>query len=134
MLKHLNSFKIFENKKFDTEFINDIEDISLEFKDIGLVADVIKDVDYDRLVAGKGYSLDEVTSFKAIAIDLKDIQERFFKYKDIKETLLRIEDISAKNGYKIDIEITTDNDFQPLDEFIEIFRDEELYEISIIIY
>lgn len=131
-MKHLNSFKLFESEdsSFPSSFIDDIKDISLEFID-----DSFK-VKYNFVDYYKTDSLGTPSSgfIRAFAIDLKDSSNRFFRWYEIKETVLRIEDVSSRLGFKIDIEVPADDDYLPLEDFISIYSGEELYDISIIIY
>lgn len=131
-MKHLNSFKLFESKdsSFPSSFIDEIKDISLEFSDIDL------EVNCNFVEYYKTDSLGRPSSkfIRAFAIDLKGLSNRFFRWNEIEETVLRIEDISSRLGFKIDIEVPSDDDYLPLEDFISIYSGEELYEISIIIY
>jgi hypothetical protein len=131
-LKHLNSFKLFESKDsiFPSSFIDEVKDISLEFTDIDL------EVNYNFVDYYKTDSLGRPSSkfIRAFAIDIKDSSSRFFRWNEIKETVLRVEDISNRLGFKIDIEIPTDDDYLQLEDFISVYSGEELYDISIIIY
>lgn len=131
-MKHLNSFKLFESEdsSFPSSFIDEVKDISLEFTDIDL------EVNYNFVDYYKTDSLGRPSSkfIRAFAIDIKDSSSRFFRWNEIKETVLRIEDISNRLGFKIDIEIPTDDDYLQLEDFISVYSGEELYDISIIIY
>jgi hypothetical protein len=62
------------------------------------------------------------------------VSSRFFRWSEIKETVLRIQDISSRLGFKIDIEVPSDDDYLELQDFISVYSGEELYDISIIIY
>jgi len=131
-LKNLISFKLFESKdsNFPSSFIDDVKDISLEFSDNDF------NVDYNFVDYYKKDSLGHISSkfIKAFAIDIKDLSNRFFRWDDIKETVLRIDEISKELGFKIDIEVPSDDDYLELKDFISVYSGEELYDISIIIY
>jgi hypothetical protein len=129
-LKNLVNFKLFESNIFSDDFISDIKDISLEFVDNEIEVN-FGFVDY--------YNTDSLghqsSSFiKTFAIDIKDISNRFFRWEDIKDTILRIDYVSKQSGFNIDIEVVSDEDYLPLDDFISIYSGEELYDISILIY
>jgi hypothetical protein len=131
-LKNLISFKLFESKDndFPSSFIDDVKDVSLELIDIDL------EVDYNFVDYYKTDSLGRPSGkfIKSFAIDIKDVSSRFFRWSEIKETVLRIQDISSRLGFKIDIEVPSDDDYLELNDFISIYSGEELYDISIIIY
>jgi hypothetical protein len=131
-LKNLISFKLFESKdiNFPSSFVDDIKDISLEFSDNDF------NVDYNFVDYYKTDSLGRPSGkfIKSFAIDIKDLSNRFFRWDDIKETVLRIDEISKELGFKIDIEVPSDDDYLELNDFISIYSGEELYDISIIIY
>jgi hypothetical protein len=131
-LKNLISFKLFESKDndFPSSFIDDVKDVSLELTDIDL------EVEYNFVDYYKTDSLGRPSSkfIKSFIIDIKDVSSRFFRWSEIKETVLRIQDISSRLGFKIDIEVPSDDDYLELNDFISIYSGEELYDISIIIY
>ena len=67
---------------------------------------------------------------RAVKIYLKDKYNRFFNYPDIEDVLLRLRDYLG--GFEIDIEY--EEEFQNIDEFIELYGSEEFYSLNIIIY
>lgn len=131
-LKNLISFKLFESKDndFPSSFVDDVKDVSLELTDIDL------EVEYNFVDYYKTDSLGRPCGIfiKSFAIDIKDVSSRFFRWSEIKETVLRIQDISSRLGFKIDIEVPSDDDYLELQDFISVYSGEELYDISIIIY
>jgi len=129
-LKNLVNFKLFESNIFSDDFISDIKDISLEFEDNKI------EVNFGFVEYYKTDSLGHPSSsfIKTFAIDIKDISNRFFRWEDIKDTILRIDYVSKQSGFNIDIEVVSDEDYLPLDDFISIYSGEELYDISILIY
>jgi hypothetical protein len=131
-LKNIISFKLFESKddNFPSSLIDDVKDVTLEFTDIDLK------VMYNFVEYYKKDPLGRSSSkfIKAFAIDIKDMSSRFFRWDDIKDTVFRIYRISKEFGFKIDIEIPSDDDYLELREFIAVYSGEELYDISIIIY
>jgi hypothetical protein len=124
-LKNIIGFKLFESSNFPESFLTDLKYITFELSDIGLKTE-FDFIDY--------YKMDSLSRpsniIKALSITIKS----FFKWEDIKETVLRISELSKQHGYKIDVEIPQDDDYLSLQDFISIYDGQEVYYMSIIIY
>ena len=124
-MRYLKSYKIFESY-FNSSFIEDIKDMTLELSDEDFEV-FVHEVDYTP-----PYKSD---SIKSIAVDIKP--SIMFRWSDIKDAVERIEEYCWRKdeGYEIDVEIVSEDEFVHLDRFIEIYGEEEFEsEISIIIY
>lgn len=124
-MRYLKSYKIFESY-FNSSFIEDIKDMTLELSDEDFEV-FVHEVDYTS-----PYKSD---SIKAIAVDIKP--SVMFRWSDIKDVIERIEEYCWRKdeGYDIDVEVVSEDDFMHLDRFIEIYGSEEFEsEISLLIY
>jgi len=113
--------KVNESKHSDIK--SDIEDILLELEDYGIE-----------------YSTDDVKYYKdgiipntCIRVYIKDKNNQFFRLDDIMDVLLRLKDYLKGTDYSIDIGIPNSDDYHTMDEFMEEFRGEELYHMTIFI-
>ena len=121
-MKYLKTYtKLFES--IDNNIKKDIEDISIELMDCG-VDYVIKDVRYWN---------NDIAS-ECLAIELKGSKDSFFRLQDIMDVLLRLNDYVQETNYSIDLARDKDDTYLPIEEFIEVFSGEELYELEIYIY
>ena len=124
-MRYLKSYKIFESY-FNSSFIEDIKDMTLELSDEDFEV-FVHEVDYTPPYKSG--------SIKAIAVDIKP--SIMFRWSDIKDVVERIEEYCWRKdeGYEIDIEIVSEDEFVNLDQFIEIYGSEEFEsEISLLIY
>ena len=102
----------------------DIKDIAIELVDYG----------FDYETKDCKYYKDGEHDYECFAIEIKDSKERFFRLEDLSEVLLRIRDYVKNTNYSIDIGIPKDDTYLSLEDFIEEFEGEELYEMEIYIY
>lgn len=119
-------------KKFNTRLIDEIFD---DVKDILKELEDNYEIDVDINI-GEYYppSHKKPTLFDSIIIDLKDNKYNFFIFNEqILPTINRLRSFLS-DDFDIDIELVLENEFYPLDEFIEEYGSEEFHEIGIIIY
>jgi hypothetical protein len=131
--------------------VNELESIFDDVKDIlrDLEDDHEIDVDiiigqYHKMYSGgnpaKSWRESEDSQLKnSINIDLKqlkkDIKYNFFRFNDhILPTIYKLKSFVSEYDLNIDIELVQENEFYPLDEFIEEYGSEEFHELGIIIY
>jgi len=124
-MKYLKKYKLFESSYFSS-LIDDVRDMTFDLSDNGFEVK-ISEVNYNPpLYSG---------SIKALYIR---ISSDFFTWKDIKETVERIEDYCWRKdvGYGMDVEVVGDDDWMSLDRFIDVYNGEEFGSsgISLIIY
>ena len=113
--------KINESKHSDVK--SDIEDILLELEDYGIEYST-DDVKYYK---------DGINPHTCIRVYIKDKNNQFFRLDDIMDVLLRLKDYLKGTDYSIDIGIPNSDDYYPMDKFMEEFRGEELYHMTIFI-
>jgi hypothetical protein len=124
-VRYIKTYKLFESY-FQNDFINDIKDITLDLSDEGFEV-YVHEVDYTPT--------DKSGSIKAIAVDLKP--SNMFRWSDIKDSVERIEEYCWRKdeGYEIDVEVVSYNEFIDLNQFISIYGGEEIEsDISLLIY
>ena len=124
-MRYLKTYKLFESY-FKSDFIDDIKDLTLDLSDEGFEV-YVHEVDYTPT--------DKSGSIKAIAVDLKP--SNMFSWSDIKDSVERIEEYCWRKdeGYEIDVEVVSDDEFIDLNQFISIYGSEEIEsEISLLIY
>ena len=123
--------------------VNELESIIDDVKDIlkDLEDDHEIDVDiiigqYHKMYSSKSWKETKDSELKAsINIDLKDNTFNFFRFNDhILPTIKRLQSFLSEYDLNIDIELVQENEFYPLDEFIEEYGSEEFHELGIIIY
>ena len=128
--------------------VNELESIIDDVKDIlkDLEDDYEIDVDIiigqyhkmyidDEIFAKSWRESNESVLVNSINIDLKDNKNNFFRFNDhILPTIKRLESFLSEYDLNIDIELVQENEFYPLDEFIEEYGSEEFHELGIIIY
>lgn len=132
----------------------DLEDIneSVDRSTLELIFDDIKDIlfdleehdidvdstigQYHKLYSAKSWKETKDSELKdSINIDLKDNTFNFFRFNDhILPTIKRLQSFLSEYDLNIDIELTNENEFYPVDEFIEEYGSEEFHELGIIIY
>jgi hypothetical protein len=89
----------------------------------------------DEIFAKSWRESNESVLVNSINIDLKDNKNNFFRFNDhILPTIKRLESFLSEYDLNIDIELVQENEFYPLDEFIEEYGSEEFHELGIIIY
>jgi hypothetical protein len=133
----------------DLEDVNEsVESSSLEsiFDDI---KDIIRDLEeehdievdctigqYHKLYSAKSWKDTKDSELKdSINIDLKDNKYNFFVFNDhVLPTIKRLQSFLSEYNLNIDIELVSENEFYPVDEFIEEYGSEEFNELGIIIY
>jgi hypothetical protein len=131
-----NTMKLLRYHKFTVSSINineifdDVQDILKELED-NYEIDVNTTIgEYHKTSRNIGSS----TLFDSIIIDLKDNNYNFFIFNEhILPTINRLRSFLS-DDFDIDIELVLENEFYPLDEFIEEYGSEEFHEIGIIIY
>jgi hypothetical protein len=136
-MRYLKTYKLFES--IDNNIKLNIEDILLELEeDKGFQVD-IKDMNYYK---------DGNDTGDCLSIYIKDNQDRFFRLEDIMDVLLRIKEYLKESDYSIDIgnfvihtsgmylpnSFCSVDDYLDIDNFMEEFSGEELYNINIFIY
>ena len=120
-----------------------LESIFDDVKDI--LRDLEEDLDinvdstigqYHKLYSAKSWKETKDSELKeSINIDLKDINFNFFRFNDhILPTLKRLQSFLSEYDLNIDIELVQENEFYPVDKFIEEYGSEEFHELGIIIY
>ena len=122
-LYHLKSYNLFESvlvereyyyPRFTEEFISNIKDYVLELSDKDYKIN-IHEVLYFRWQDDKRY--------ESISID---IDGELVKFNDeLKQVLLTIKSYSEDSNFKVDIEITHEDEYITLEEFIEQYKGEE---------
>ncbi len=126
----------------------DLEDIneSVDRSTLELIFDDIKDIlldleehdiDVDSTIGQyhKLYEKKDSELKDSINIDLKDNIYNFFVFNDhILPTIKRLQSFLSEYDLNIDIELVQENEFYPVDEFIEEYGSEEFHELGIIIY
>jgi hypothetical protein len=126
----------------------DLEDIneSVDRSTLELIFDDIKDIlldleehdiDVDSTIGQyhKLYEKKDSELKDSINIDLKDNIYNFFVFNDhILPTIKRLQSFLSEYNLNIDIELVSENEFYPVDEFIEEYGSEEFHELGIIIY
>ena len=122
-MRYLKTYKLFES--IDNNIKLNIEDILLELEeDKGFQVD-IKDMNYYK---------DGINPTDCLRVYIKDNQDRFFRLEDMMYVLLRIKEYLKESDYSIDIGIPNSDDYLDIDNFMEEFSGEELYNINIFIY
>ena len=126
----------------------DLEDIneSVDRSTLELIFDDIKDIlldleehdiDVDSTIGQyhKLYEKKDSELKDSINIDLKDNIYNFFVFNDhILPTIKRLQSFLSEYNLNIDIELVSENEFYPVDKFIEEYGSEEFHELGIIIY
>jgi hypothetical protein len=124
-MKFLKTYKIFESSgKLDKDLIGEIEDIlelELEAKELVFVSWV-----------GNYYPISS-TSKESLIVSIQDKDKRFFSTEDIKDTITRLKTFLGEE-YEIHLGIPRDLVYGEALEFIDDFRGEELYDLTIYIY
>jgi hypothetical protein len=122
--------------------VNELESI---FDD---VKDILRDLEDDheiyvgstigryRKYSTKSWKESDDSELKnSINIDLKDNKYNFFIFNEhILPTVYKLKSFVSEYDLNIDIELVGENEFYPLDEFIEEYGSEEFHELGIIIY
>jgi hypothetical protein len=73
--------------------------------------------------------------YESINIDLIDNSFNFFRFNDhVLPTIKRLQSFLSEYDLNIDIELVSENEYYPVDEFIEEYGSEEFHELGIIIY
>jgi hypothetical protein len=128
--------------------VNELESIVDDVKDILKDLEDDYEIDVDIIIGQyhKMYIEDEIfaKSWKesndsvlvnSINIDLKDNKYNFFRFNDhILPTINKLKSFLRDYDLNIDIELVSENEFYPLDKFIEEYGSEEFNELGIIIY
>ena len=122
-MRFLKSYSLFESvsvereyyyPRFTEEFISNIKDYVLELSDKDYEIN-IHEVLYFRWQDDKRY--------ESISID---IDGELVKFNDeLKQALLTIKSYSEDSNFKVDIEITHEDEYITLEEFIEQYKGEE---------
>lgn len=122
-MRFLKSYNFFESvlvereyyyPRFTEEFISNIKDYVLELSDKDYKIN-IHEVLYFRWQDDKRY--------ESISID---IDGELVKFNDeLKQVLLTIKSYSEDSNFKVDIEITHEDEYITLEEFIEQYKGEE---------
>jgi len=122
-MRFLKSYNLFESvlvereyyyPRFTEEFISNIKDYVLELSDKDYKIN-IHEVLYFRWQDDKRY--------ESISID---IDGELVKFNDeLKQVLLTIKSYSEDSNFKVDIEITHEDEYITLEEFIEQYKGEE---------
>ncbi len=129
-MKHLKTYKLFESDiNFTSDIMSDIKDISLEFDENDLRVHIDAVHNYSGM---SGWNFNT----HAIKIYLRDKFNRFYKWSDIEEGVLRLEEYV--NGYPnlgIVIEFTSQS-IEPVEisDFLESYADDEFFNLCVVIY
>jgi len=137
-VKYLKLFELYnrpqapkEEDKISDEIFGDVKDILLEISDMGI------DV---QSVNGHYYYPEPSDRRSAIVIDLTSEAHSYFYLRgndgSILDCILRLKEYVESNGCEMVAENIPDNkdDYTKIDDFIEEYSGEDLYEIQIIIY
>jgi len=135
-MKYLKLFELYnhpqapkEEDKISDEIFNDIEDILLEISDM-----------YINIVSVNGHYYYPESSDRrpAIVIDLESEAHSYFYLRtdSILDCILRLKEYVESNGCEMVAQNIPDNqdDYTKIDDFIEEYSGEDLYEIQLIIY
>lgn len=131
-MRHLKPYNLFESisvereyyyPRFTEEFISNIKDYVLELSDKDYDIN-IHEVLYDRWQDDKRY--------ESISIDVDGNPVSF--NDELKQALLTIESYCKDLNFNVDIEITHEDEYITLKEFIEKYEGEEFGQISVIIW
>jgi hypothetical protein len=89
----------------------------------------------DKIFAKSWKESNDSVLVNSINIDLKDNKYNFFRFNDhILPTINKLKSFLRDYDLNIDIELTNENEFYPVDEFIKEYGGEEFHELGIIIY
>ena len=124
-MKHLKAYKVFESSgKLDNNLIGEIEDIlQLELE--------AKELVFSSWVGN--YYPTSSTAKESLIVPIQDKDERFFSPEDIKDTITRLKTFLG-DEYEIHLGIPRDLVYGESLEFIDDFRGEEFYNLTIYIY
>lgn len=131
-MRYLKPYKLFESisvereyyyPRFTEEFISNIKDYVLELSDEDYEIN-IHEVLYQRWQDDKRY--------ESISIDVDGNPVSFDD--ELKQALLTIESYAKDSDFNVDIEITHEDEYITLKEFLEKYEGEEFGQISIIIW
>lgn len=114
------------------EILDDVKDILRDLEDD-------HDIDIDVTIGEYHLSKDRLNRkekfYDSINIDIKDNVYNFFRFNDhILPTLNKLKSFISEYDLNIDIELVQENEFYPLEDFIEEYGTEEFHELGIIIY
>ena len=121
-MRYLKTYRLFES--IDNNIKLNIEDILLELD--------LLNIEYD--ISKLNYYKDGINPTDCLRVYIKDNQDRLFRLEDIMDVLLRIKQYLKESDYSIDIGIPNSDDYLDIDNFMEEFSGEELYNINIFIY
>ena len=135
-MRYLKPYTLFESvsvereyyyPRFTEEFISNIKDYVLELSDEDYEIN-IHEVLYQRWQDDKRY--------ESISIDVDGAftGDTIFFNDELKQTLLTIDSYVKDSNFNVDIEITHEDEYITLKEFIERYEGEEFGQISIIIW
>lgn len=134
-MKFLKSYKLFESsdEKVSDEIFNDINDILLEIKDMGITV---------KSKSGYYYYPEATVKRPAILIDIESNPHDYFylsrKEGNISDCILRLRDyVNGKGCDMLMLSVPDDNNednYQTVSDFIYDYSGEDLTEIQIIIY
>ena len=135
-MRYLKPYTLFESvsvervyyyPRFTEEFISNIKDYVLELSDEDYEIN-IHEVLYQRWQDDKRY--------ESISIDVDGAftGDTIFFNDELKQALLTIDSYVKDSNFNVDIEITHEDEYITLKEFIERYEGEEFGQISIIIW
>ena len=132
-MRHLTYYKVFENEDSNSK----LNEVFPWVKDIIIDLSEDHDIDYEINFGEyhKMWPTESSKVFDSINIDLQDNKYNFFRFNDhILPAINTLKSYLADYELEIDIELVVENEFYPVDEFVEEYGTEEFHELGIIIW
>ena len=125
-MRHLRKF----NEDISDDIFSDVEDIVAELEDDSMFnIDVtkVKYTDEEEIIKKGKYHCDD-----AVCVDIEEREQELFRFEDIKDVVLRLEEWGESKDLKVVIEF--ENDYLSLEDHLQAYEGEELYYLTLIIY